>query len=55
MKNFWLQGNKNHSKSMKTCIEIAARIWCDKSYSDTIMDVNACKRIARILFKAANK
>ncbi len=38
---------------MKTCLEIAARIWCDKEFSHVVMDPQAAKDIAKILFFVA--
>jgi hypothetical protein len=55
MKNYWLNKQKRDKMPMKICKEVAARIWCDKEYSATVMDVNACLRIAKILHKVANK
>lgn len=41
--------------NIETCREIAARIWCDPEYQHIVMDVEACEKIAQILFEIANK
>lgn len=35
---------------MDTCIEVAARIWCDKELHHVALDPDATMNIAKILF-----
>jgi hypothetical protein len=39
---------------METCIEVAARVWCDKAFQHVVMDPEAAMKIANILFFVAN-
>lgn len=39
---------------MDTCIEVAARIWCDKEFEHVTMNADAAMEIAKILFFVAN-
>lgn len=39
---------------METCIEVAARVWCDKSFQHVVMDHDAAMKIAKILYFVAN-
>lgn len=39
---------------METCIEVAARIWCDKAFQHIVMDSDAAMKIANILYFVAN-
>jgi hypothetical protein len=39
---------------METCIEIAARVWCDKEFEHVVMDHDAAMKIANILYFVAN-
>lgn len=38
---------------METCLQVAARIWCDKEFRHITMDPQAAKDIAKILFFVA--
>lgn len=44
---------KNAGLPLKTCLQVAARIWCDKEFSDVVMDPKACEEIAKILQKVS--
>lgn len=39
--------------TMETCLEVAARIWCDPDFSHVVMDAEAAKHIATILYSVA--
>lgn len=39
---------------MNTCIEVAARVWCDKAFQHVVMDRDAAMKIANILYFVAN-
>jgi len=52
MKNYWLDNKEG--VSMETCLHVAARIWCDKEFSHIVMNPDACKKIASLLFEVAN-
>jgi hypothetical protein len=39
---------------METCIEVAARVWCDKAFQHVVMDGDAAMKIAKILYFVAN-
>lgn len=59
MKNHYLDSNKpfvqvkNAEVTMDTCLQIAARIWCDREFSHVVMDPEACLEIAKILKKVS--
>lgn len=50
MKNYWTNIKK---ASLDDCIGVAARIWCDKEFSNITMDAEACLKIADMLHNLA--